>query len=60
MFPGLRKNLKRAGFKEGQYVICECGAEEEEKVLAIAGIKKGDVDTVVSVFALCSIPNPQK
>lgn len=60
MHPKLRENVRKAGFREGQYVMCDCGAQEEEKVFEKAGIDRGEVDTVVSVFALCSIPDPQK
>lgn len=57
MHTGLRENAKKAGFKEGQFEIVGCGAEEHEKVRQMTGLGKESVDNVVSVLALCGIPD---
>lgn len=57
MHTGLRRNALRAGFKEGQFEIVACGAEEREAVEKATGLGIESVDCVVSVLALCGIPD---
>lgn len=56
MHEGLRKNALAAGFKEGQFQIVPCGAEEKAKVEQFTGLGHESVDSVVSLLALCGIP----
>lgn len=56
MHAGLRKNALAAGFKEGQFEIVACGAEEKAKVEQLTGLGNESVDSVVSLLALCGIP----
>lgn len=56
MHEGLRKNALAAGFKEGQFQIVPCGAEEKAKVEQLTGLGHESVDSVVSLLALCGIP----
>ena len=57
MHQGLRENARKAGFGDGQFEIVGCGAEEHEKVRQLTGLGKESVDNVVSVLALCGIPD---
>ena len=57
MHDGLRKNALAAGFKEGQFQIVPCGAEEKAKVEQLTGLGHESVDSVVSLLALCGIPD---
>lgn len=56
MHEGLKKNALAAGFKEGQFEIVPCGAEEKAKVEELTGLGHESVDSVVSLLALCGIP----
>jgi len=56
MHANLRKNALKAGFREGQFEIVACGAEDRAKVEQLTGLGKGSVDSVTSVLALCGIP----
>jgi len=60
MHQGLRENARKAGFRDGQLEIVGCGAEEHEKVRQLTGLGKESVDNVVSVLALCGIPDSRK
>jgi hypothetical protein len=57
MHEGLRKNAVAAGFKEGQFQIVPCGAEEKLSVEQLTGLGHESVDSVVSLLALCGIPD---
>lgn len=51
----LRANAEKAGLGD-VYEIIGCGAEElHEK----GGVRKGSVDTIITVQCLCSIPTPE-
>ncbi|KAK9895606.1 S-adenosyl-L-methionine-dependent methyltransferase [Cystobasidium minutum MCA 4210] len=60
MHEGLRKNALAAGFKEGQFQIVPCGAEEKAKVEQFTGLGHESVDSVVSLLALCGIPESKR
>lgn len=57
MHEGLRASARKAGFAKDQFEIVPCGAEERARVEELTGLGKGSVDCVVSVLALCGIPD---
>ncbi|PPR01211.1 hypothetical protein CVT24_006121 [Panaeolus cyanescens] len=68
MHPRIRAKANSAGFFEsdGRLVILGCGAEDTDTILATLRSNSTDpdskgphlVDTIVSIFTLCSVPNP--
>jgi len=59
MHEGLKIEVAACGFTEeaGNLQILSCGAEELDKIVAQIS---GQVDTLVSVLMICSVPSPQK
>jgi hypothetical protein len=59
MHPKLRETANKRGFMEsdGTLLILSCGAEDIESI--ISSIREHSVDTLMSIFALCSIPAPK-
>ena len=55
-YPGLRQSVLAAGL-EGIYKILPVGIENIAKETAV---EKGNVDAIVSLLCLCSIPEPEK
>ncbi|KAL0948389.1 hypothetical protein HGRIS_010971 [Hohenbuehelia grisea] len=57
----IRAFANGAGFSEADetLVILPCGAEDIDSILSLLGGKRRTVDTIVSVLALCSVPNAQ-
>ena len=53
----LRATIKKEGL-EGIYEIVPCGVEDFDS-LEEYGVLRGNVDTVMSISVLCSIPRPQ-
>jgi SAM-dependent methyltransferase len=60
MHPLLRKAAESAGFHEsdGSILILTCGAEDSVSILS--ALENQQVDTIISVLTLCSVPNPEK
>ncbi|PFH49526.1 hypothetical protein AMATHDRAFT_62979 [Amanita thiersii Skay4041] len=59
MHPQIRENANKAGYTEsdGTLLVLACGAQDTEEILSAIGTQ---VDTLISVLTLCSIPEPQK
>ena len=57
MHKGLRQNALKAGFSESQFQIVGCGAEQARQIEDATGLGMDSVDCVVSVLALCGIPD---
>jgi SAM-dependent methyltransferase len=58
----LRERIKEAGL-EGVYVVVPVGVEDIEAWVEKEGemlLGKGSVDSVVTVFCLCSVPEPKR
>ncbi|KAF5320065.1 hypothetical protein D9611_010349 [Ephemerocybe angulata] len=56
----IREAASEAGYHEsdGSFILLSCGAEETTKILA--ALDSVQVDTVVSILTLCSVPDPEK
>jgi len=61
MHPKLRQTADKAGFTEanGTLIILGCGGEDINTILQALG-GAHSIDTIVSIMALCSVPEPQK
>ena len=61
MHDEIRRAADAAGFSEaaGTFVLLACGAEDTTTILTSLGGYQ-PVDTLVSVLALCSVPDPQE
>nr|GAT56177.1 predicted protein [Mycena chlorophos] len=59
MHARLREIAEAAGFREdaGTLLILACGAEDADSILSAVG---GPVDTMIAMYTLCSIPDPQR
>jgi hypothetical protein len=59
MHKQLRLNASKAGYTEadGTFLILSCGAAETSAILS--SLDNVQVDTIISVLALCSIPKPK-
>ncbi|KAF8346369.1 hypothetical protein F5887DRAFT_109081 [Amanita rubescens] len=59
MHPHIRNAAHAAGYTEhnGTLLILPCGLQDSELILAAAGTQ---VDTIISVLTLCSVPAPEK
>ncbi|KAF7297987.1 hypothetical protein HMN09_01019600 [Mycena chlorophos] len=59
MHARLREIAEVAGFREdaGTLLILSCGAEDADSILSAVG---GPVDTMIAMYTLCSIPDPQR
>ncbi|KIJ47806.1 hypothetical protein M422DRAFT_163342 [Sphaerobolus stellatus SS14] len=59
MHEGIRKEAAPYGFTEssGTLQLLSCGAEDTETIVSEIG---GQVDTLISILMLCSVPNPKK
>jgi hypothetical protein len=60
MHPHIRAAAHKAGYAEsdGSFQLLSCGAENAHAILlATSNVQ---VDTIVSVLTLCSVPDPQK
>ncbi|KAG8903422.1 hypothetical protein FRB99_003317 [Tulasnella sp. 403] len=60
MHPEIRKNATSAGYSEeaGELVVLDCGAEDFQLINSAVG-GENQVDTIISILTLCSIPEPQ-
>ncbi|KAJ2917316.1 hypothetical protein MD484_g3116, partial [Candolleomyces efflorescens] len=60
MHPFLREAAESAGFHEsdGSILILTCGAEDSTSILS--ALENQQVDTIISVLTLCSVPQPEK
>ncbi|GAA97364.1 uncharacterized protein L969DRAFT_17274 [Mixia osmundae IAM 14324] len=59
MYPALTRSAIDAGF-EGKFEILGFGAEDAHRIKKTTGLTPGSVDTVISVLALCGIPQSQE
>ncbi|KAF8583394.1 hypothetical protein K439DRAFT_1634449 [Ramaria rubella] len=61
MHPKIRDTAVRAGFSEESdtLIILSCGAEDVATISSALG-GQHQVDTIVSVLTLCSVPSPQR
>ncbi|KIJ47807.1 hypothetical protein M422DRAFT_45562 [Sphaerobolus stellatus SS14] len=59
MHDGIKKEVAQYGFTEeaGTLQLLSCGAEETDRIVAEIG---GQVDTMIAIRMLCSVPKPQK
>ncbi|KAJ3570736.1 hypothetical protein NP233_g4198 [Leucocoprinus birnbaumii] len=59
MHDQIRLNASKAGYTEsaGNLVILSCGAEDSKTILETLDYTQ--VDTIISVLTLCTVPNPQ-
>ncbi|KAF8889421.1 S-adenosyl-L-methionine-dependent methyltransferase [Gymnopilus junonius] len=66
MHPNIRSNADKRGFHEsdGSLIILSQGAEDTQSILAslrdATGIPNTQVDTLVCVRTLCTVPSPQQ
>ena len=66
MHPHIRSNASKTGFHEsdGSLVILSHGAEDTKSILQFlhdaTGVPDTQVDTLISVRTLCTVPAPQK
>ena len=64
MHPFIRASASQAGFVEsdGTLTILSCGAEDSVSILrSLSSLpNSGQVDTIISVLTLCTVPSPQK
>lgn len=58
LLPALRAEVARLGVKD-RYVVVEAGMEDFA-ALERAGIREGEMDCVVSLQVLCSVPRPKE
>ncbi|KAG8903421.1 hypothetical protein FRB99_003316 [Tulasnella sp. 403] len=60
MHPEIRKNATSAGYSEeaGELVVLDCGAEDFQLINSAVG-GENQVDTIISILTLCSVPEPQ-
>lgn len=60
MHPHIRKAAADCGYHEsdGSLIILSCGAEDSASILT--ALDNAQVDTIVSVLTLCTVPNPEK
>ncbi|KAG6856090.1 hypothetical protein H0H87_007530 [Tephrocybe sp. NHM501043] len=61
MHSQLRETANRCGFHEsdGTLLILACGAEDPVSILSSLTQPLQGVDTLISIFTLCSVPSPQ-
>ncbi|OJA08449.1 hypothetical protein AZE42_05045 [Rhizopogon vesiculosus] len=61
MHPELRRVASAAGYSEdaGTLLILSCGAEDISAILSSLPAPHPPIDTLISIFTLCSIPAPQ-
>jgi hypothetical protein len=59
MYPHIRRIANQAGFTEadGSLLILSCGAEDTTSILS--SLNGRQVDTIISVLTLCTIPSPE-
>ncbi|KXN93250.1 Methyltransferase-like protein 7B [Leucoagaricus sp. SymC.cos] len=59
MHDQLRTTASEAGYTEsnGKLQILSCGAEDTPAILS--SLNNNQVDTIISILTLCSVPNPQ-
>lgn len=62
MHPHIRQRANASGFieSEGTLTILTCGAEDTSAILSQLGEEKPSVDTMISVLAMCSVPDPER
>ncbi|RXW18275.1 hypothetical protein EST38_g7580 [Candolleomyces aberdarensis] len=60
MHPFIREAAHSVGYHEsdGSMVILTCGAEDSASILS--ALESQQVDTIISVLTLCTIPHPEK
>ncbi|KAJ7186846.1 hypothetical protein C8R46DRAFT_936015 [Mycena filopes] len=62
MHASIRQRAEAAGFSEtdGSLLILACGAQDTASILSSLRPGKLEVDTIISILSLCTVPDPQR